>query len=115
MNEIEKLTSEVRRATDYQINRQILREKILTDLHVPFNGGLFLVTQELIAFVYAWQGTQDIWPWDGGQDMYIEDVYHNPIHIADRKEFYKIICQHYQQVMNTWHQQHAHLKKIRKI
>jgi hypothetical protein len=115
MTNVHDIVNQVKLATDYQINKQILREKILTDLHVPFNGGLFLVTQELIAFVHAWRGTQDIWPGDEGQDMYIEDTYHNPIHITDRKEFYKIICQHYQQVMNQWHQQHAELKKIRKI
>ena len=50
MSELEKLTAEIRRATDYQINKQILREKILTDLHVPYNGGLFKVTPEMIVF-----------------------------------------------------------------
>lgn len=104
MSEIEKLTTEIRRATDYQANKRILREKILTDLHFPFNGGLFKVTLELLAFVLTWPN--DI--------LYLEDTYQNPIEI-NKQEFLAIAQQHYQTVMNTWHQQHAELKKIRKV
>lgn len=114
MTELEQLTAEVRRATDYQANKKYLREKIQTDLHFPYNGGLFKATPELIAFVYSWQGTEEIWPWDSGKDMYIEDTYGNPIPV-NRLAFYKIACEHYQQAMNTWHQQHAELKKIRRV
>ena len=104
MTELEKLSAEIRRATDYQVNKTILREKIQTDLHVAYNGGLFKVTQELLAFVATYRA----------DTLYIEDTYHNPIEV-DRDEF-RIICeQHYQQVMNTWHQQHAEIKQLRKI
>lgn len=104
MNELENLTSEIRRATDYQINKKILREKIQIDLHVPFNGGLFLVTQELITFLTVMQD----------EILYLEDTYHNPIEV-DRLGLLILAREHYQRVMNTWHQQHAELKKLRKI
>jgi len=104
MTDIEKLTNEVRRATDYQANKKFLREKIQTDLHYAHNGGLFKITPELIAFTQGW-------PMD---DMYLEDVYGNPIQV-DRPVFLIQAQQHYQKVMNTWHQQHAELKKIRRV
>ena len=75
-----------------------------TNLHFPYNGGLFKVTLELLAFVLTWPN--DV--------LYIEDTYQNPIEI-DKQEFLAIAQQHYQTVMNTWHQQHAELKRIRKI
>ena len=104
MSELEKLTAEIRRATDYQVNKRILREKIQTDLHVPYNGGLFLVSQELLAFVTTYRYTT----------MYIEDAYHNPIEV-NRDEFRNICEEHYQKVMNRWHQEHNELRRLRKI
>ena len=104
MSELEKLISEIKRATDYQINKRILREKIQTDLHFAHNGGLFKVTPELLAFVSTW-------PVD---ELYLEDTYQNPIQI-NIQVFLITAQQHYQQIMNTWHQQHSELKKIRKV
>jgi len=115
MSEVEQLTKQIKQATDYQINKTILREKIQTDLHFTYNGGLFKATQELIAFVYAWSGTEEFWPWDHGNPIFLEDTYGNPIRIDNRQEFYQRACEHYQQAMNTWHQQHEELKRIRKI
>jgi hypothetical protein len=104
MSNINELVTEIKQATDYQINKKILREKIQTDLHVAFNGGLFKVSPELLAFVATYRYTT----------MYLEDTYGNPVEI-DRDAFRTLCEEHYQQVMNTWHQQHAELKKIRKI
>lgn len=104
MNDIEDIVTQVRRATDFQINKQILREKIQTDLHITHNGGMFKITPELLAFVKTW-------PVD---ELYLEDVYENPIQI-DRQVFLVTAQQHYQIVMNTWHNEYEELKKIRKI
>lgn len=104
MSTITEIVEQVRLATDYQINKEILREKTLTDLHVAHNGGLFLVTQELLAFLATYRFTT----------LYIEDTYHNPIEI-DRDKFRNICEEHYQKVMNRWHQEHNELKRIRKI
>jgi hypothetical protein len=48
------------------------------------------------------------------EELYLEDVYENPIQI-DKQIFLVTAQQHYQKVMNTWHQQHEELKRIRKI
>lgn len=105
MTDINTLVEQVRLATDYQINRQILREKIQTDLHFAYGGGLFKATPELIVFVDTWAEDKIV----------LEDTYGNPIQIEDKILFAQQARQHYQQVMNRWHQLHAELKHIRKI
>jgi hypothetical protein len=71
---------------------------------MPHNGGLFKITPELIAFVKTW-------PVD---ELYIEDTYQTPIAV-DRQIFLVTAQQHYQTVMNRWHNEYEQLKKIRKI
>lgn len=104
MSDINELVNQIRQSTDYQTNKRILREKITTDLHVPYNSGLFKVTPGLIAFLNAWDG----------DELFLEDTYQNPIKI-NRAEFLTLCKQHYQMVMNSWHIQHEELKRIRKV
>ena len=104
MSDIENLVAEIRMSTDFQINKKNLREKIQIDLHMAHAGGMFKITPELIAFVKTW-------PVD---DIYLEDTYQNPIKI-DRQTFLVTAQQHYQEVMNHWHNEYEQLKKIRKI
>jgi len=103
-NEIESLVQRVKQATDYQTNKRMLRERMQIDLHFPYNNGLFKVTPSLLAFVATWPI----------EELYLEDVYENPIQI-DKQTFLVTAQQHYQKIMNTWHQQHEELKRIRKI
>jgi len=104
--DLDTLKSYISVATDYQVNRRILREKIRTDLHFAYNGGLFKATPELIVFANAWPRTRS---------LFLEDTYQNPIHIPD-PEFFAEQCQEcYTKAMNRWHQQHDELKKLRKI
>jgi hypothetical protein len=104
MDNVDLLVNQIRQATDFQKNKLILREKIQTDLHLAHAGGLFKITPELIAFVKTW-------PVD---ELYLEDTYNNPIKI-DRQTFLVQAQQHYQLVMNQWHNEYQELKKIRKI
>jgi hypothetical protein len=104
MDNVDLLVKQIRQATDFQKNKLILREKIQTDLHLAHAGGLFKITPELIAFVKTW-------PVD---ELYLEDTYNNPIKI-DRQTFLVRAQQHYQLVMNQWHNEYEELKKIRKI
>lgn len=104
MSDLEQLTNQIRLATDYQINKRILREKIQTDLHVPYNGGLFKISTELIAFLSTWPN----------DSLFLEDTYQNPIGI-NRNEFLTLCQQHYQMIMNTWHIQHEEIKRARRI
>lgn len=104
-DDLNQLVDQVRLATDYQTNKQILREKIHTELHMPFNGGLFKITPELLSFVATWPVGWVI----------LEDVYQNPIEIDNTKLFLVRARQHYSAVMNDWQEEHAELKKIRKV
>jgi len=104
MNTLDELVEEIRLSTDFQINKKILKEKIQTDLHMTHNGGLFKITPDILAFVKTW-------PTD---EIYLEDVYENPIKI-DKQIFLVTAQQHYQLVMNRWHNEYEELKKIRKI
>ena len=115
MSDIPEIVGQLKQATNYELNKSFLRQKIQTDLHFTYDGGLFKATPELISFVHAWRSADEVWSWGGGENMFIEDTYDNPIHIKNCAEFYRTACEHYQRVMNTWHQQHAELRKLRKI
>ena len=94
----------VKQATDFQINKRILKEKIMADLHLPYNNGLFKITPEIISFV-------SVWPDD---ELYLLDTYENPI-LVQKHEFLAKAIQHYQTQMNLWHDQYEQIKRIRKI
>ena len=104
MSDLPKIVEQVRLATDFNVNKQILREKIQTDLHMAHNGGMFKITPELLAFVQSWPISS----------LYIEDVYQNPVEV-DKQVFLVTAQQHYHKVMNAWHNQYAELRKIRKV
>jgi len=104
MNDVENLIASIQQSTDYQINKRILREKILAELHITYNGGMFLITRDLLSFLSTWPDAS----------LFLEDVYQNPIEI-NRDELLSAARQRYQAVMNRWHQQHAELKRTRKI
>ena len=101
---LNQLVDQIRVATDYQKNKQALRDKILTDLHLSYAGGLFLIDMNLLAFLATWPS----------DELYIQDIYENPIRVV-RQELLSRAQQHYQSVMNTWHIEHEKLKQIRKI
>jgi len=101
---INEIVDEIRQATDFQINRRLLKEKIMADLHLPYNNGLFKISPELIAFV-------SVWPND---ELFLEDTYQNPI-LIKKSEFLNLAIQHYQTQMNLWHTQYEQIKRIRKI
>lgn len=104
MTELDQLTTQIKQATDYQTNKQILREKIQTDLHFVYNGGMFKAAPELIGFINAWST----------ETLYLEDTYQNPIQV-NRDEFLSLCKEHYQTAMNAWHIQHEELKRARKV
>ncbi len=104
MSDLPKIVEQIRLATDFNVNKQILREKIQTDLHFAHNGGMFKITPELLAFVQSW-------PIDR---IFLEDVYQNPIEV-DKQVFLVTAQQHYHRVMNDWHEQYEQLRKIRKV
>jgi hypothetical protein len=100
----EQLVNQIRTATDYQINKQLLREKMQADLHFAYNSGLFKASPELISFLNCYDQIE----------LVIEDTYQNPIQI-NREDMLELARQHYQTTMNAWHIQHEELKRVRKI
>lgn len=104
MSTASDIVNQIRLSTDFQINKKQLREKILTDMHLPYNNGLFKITPELLAFVATWPS----------DCLYLEDIYQNPVEV-DRQVFLVKAQQHYHSIMNSWHQQYEELRKIRKI
>lgn len=106
MTELNNLVTQIKQATDYQINKRILREKMQTDLHFAYNGGLFKADPAIYSFVLLWKGDPAA--------LFIEDIYNNPIKII-QEEFINLCTQHYQAVMNEWHIQHEEIRRARKI
>jgi hypothetical protein len=104
MTTLTELVEQIKQSTDFQANKRTLREKIQTDLHMVYGDGMFKISPELLAFVKTW-------PVD---ELYLEDVYQNPIKI-DRQIFLVTAQQHYQTVMNEWHQQYEYLRKQRRV
>lgn len=104
MHHIQDLINQIKQSTDYQINKKILKEKILIDLHMPYKNGLFKLSPEIFSFVATWPENE----------LFLEDVYENPILIV-KEDFLHLARQQYHSVMNQWHIQHEQLKKIRKI
>jgi hypothetical protein len=101
---IENLVNEIKQSTDVHKNQLKLREQIQGDLIVAHNGGLFRVTQELMAFLYTWSDPE----------IYLEDQYGTPV-ACQREALLEQCRQQYHKVMNRWHQQHEEIKRIRKI
>lgn len=104
MSTANELVAQIKLATDYQVNKRLLKEKILTDLHIAHNGGMFKITPELIAFLNSWEDSE----------IFLADIYENPIKI-NRLEFLTLCKEQYHSVMNQWHIQHEEIKRIRKI
>lgn len=98
------LVQDIRQATDYQRNKQKLKEQIQTDLLITHGDGLFKVTPELMCFLSMWEDDQ----------IYLEDSYGNPV-LCNRLQLLTQCKQHYAMVMNRWHLQHEQLKQQRKI
>lgn len=105
MSEINQIVTQVKQATKYQANKRTLKESIVAELHMPFNGGLFYITPALLAFVATWPD---------GPTLFIEDSYENPIEV-DKQVFLVKAQQHYYAAMNSWHQQSEELKNARKV
>lgn len=104
MSSTSQIAESVRQATDIQINKKLLRESVKTNLHFTYNGGMFLASPELLAFLATWPD----------EELFLADVYENPVKVT-RTEFYELARQHYQTQMNAWHQQYQEIARVRKV
>lgn len=91
---------------EHSVYKKNLKEKLELNLLVPNSGGLFRSSPELIVFAKTW---------DIAHDLYLEDLYGNPIRIIDREKFVNELCNAYQFAMNQWFVEFEKSKKIRKL
>jgi 4'-phosphopantetheinyl transferase EntD len=101
---IQNLVDQIKQSTDYQKNKQLLREQMHNDLLFTHNQGLFKATPELIAFLSAWDQPK----------LFIEDQYSNPVE-CDRLVLLEQCKERHQRVINRWHVLHEQLQSVRKI
>lgn len=100
---VEQIQSISNQAFDRENARLALRERMQAELIMTANGGMFKITPDLLAFVKTW-------PID---ELYLEDVHGNPVQL-DRQVFLVQAQQHYQTVMNAWHNEYQELQQVRK-
>lgn len=104
MSIINETLSQIKKATDYQLNKKILREKVKSDLHVTHAGGLFLITPALLTFLTSF----DV------EYLVVEDVYENPVKV-NRQEFLNVAKERYLSITDSWFNEHEKLRTIRRI
>ena len=76
---------------------------------VNYTGGMFIVTQELIAFLHSWFGPN--WKdWDGV--IYMMDAYDVPIKVVPH-ELLQICQRRWWEVMNEFAAEYEEFTKIR--
>lgn len=99
-----EVVEQIKQATNFQINKKILKEKVDSDLLIVYGEGLFKCDYSLIAFLSVYDQ----------EELFLEDSYNNPV-CVNRLELLNLCKQHYQSVMNDWHTQYNNLRTIRKI
>ena len=105
----EELRDAARVAYDRELAKQNINTAIESRMTVNYNGGMFIVTQELIAFLHAWFGPN--WKdWDGV--IYMMDAYDVPVKVIPHELLY--ICQRrWYEVMNEFAAEYEEFTKIR--
>ena len=99
-----KLKAQAEAKFELTVARKTLEERAEQQLLVAYNGGLFRVSTELIAFLSTWP--VDI--------LYLKDLYSRPVEV-DRAVLLAKLSQAYTAVMNDWHAEYSELVKIRKV
>lgn len=78
-------------AFDRELHRKNIKESADALLSVPLNGGLFIATPTLIAFLNSWDEA----------DLVVEDFHKNPIKV-NRVELLTKLKEAYQISTSTW-------------
>ena len=82
--------------------KQLLKEKYQAKLIIANQGGLWKATPELIGYLKLNQH----------EEVYLEDMYHNPLKVT-RNELLTKLIETYDQVMVQWHEEYQTLKHKR--
>ena len=105
----EELRDAARVAYDRELAKQNINTAIESRMTVNYNGGMFIVTQELIAFLHSWFGPN--WKdWDGV--IFMMDAYDVPVKVIPHELLY--ICQRrWYEVMNEFAAEYEEFTKVR--
>jgi len=105
----EELRDAARVAYDRELAKQNINTAIESRMTVNYNGGMFIVTQELIAFLHSWFGPN--WKdWDGV--IFMMDAYDVPVKVIPHELLY--ICQRrWYEVMNELAAEYEEFTKVR--
>ena len=105
----EELRDAARVAYDRELAKQNINTAIESRMTVNYGGGMFIVTQELIAFLHSWFGPN--WKdWDGV--IYMMDANDVPVKVIPHELLY--ICQRrWWEVMNEFAAEYEEFTKIR--
>ena len=107
----EELRDAARVAYDRELAKQNINTAIESRMLVNYNGGAFIVTQELIAFLHAWTPTPNIaLTFDG--KIYMMDVYDVPVAVIAH-ELLQICQRRWWEVMNEFAAEYEEFTKIR--
>jgi hypothetical protein len=105
----EELRDAARVAYDRELAKQNINTAIESRMTVNYTGGMFIVTQELIAFLHSWTGP--IWnDWDGV--IYMMDAYDVPVKVLPY-ELLQICQRRWWEVMNEFAAEYEEFTKIR--
>lgn len=80
----------------------LLQEKYTAKLVIPYAGGMWRITTELLAFLRT--STDEI--------VIMVDIYNNPFSV-DTKKFLELTETTYKSVMQDWHDEYIALSKNR--
>lgn len=99
----DKLKAFADAAFDRELHRKNIKESADALLSVTLNGGLFIATPTLIAFLASWDEN----------NIFVEDFYKHPIEV-NRIELLTKLKDAYRQSLKTWHDNFQISNRIRR-
>lgn len=102
MSEVNELVKTARLRFKHNESKIYLKEKYRGRLVIPFNGGMFTATIELLSFLSSVKTEKVI----------VLDNYDNPIEVK-ASELHDVLSLTYNSVMRDWHEEVNELSKLR--
>lgn len=102
MSEVNELVKTARLRFKHNESKIYLKEKYKARLTIPFNGGMFTASIELLSFLSTLQVDKIV----------VLDNYDNPIEVVP-KQLYDTLFYTYTSVMRDWHEEVKELSKLR--
>lgn len=88
---VEQIKTTSRTKYLHSLAKETAREKYVAKLTIPFNGGMWQVSSEMISFLKS----------QSKDNIILLDIYQNPIRV-DRKQMIELCEKTYHEVMEEW-------------